>query len=274
MPRFAANVSFLFNEVPFLERFAEAAHAGFRAIECTFPYEVSAREIAEQLKEHRLELALFNAPPGDWAAGERGTGCLPGREHDFAASFVTALRYAQTTRCTRVHAMAGLVPADADDAQRARARSTFIRNLRFACSEAHPLGITVLIEPLNPRDMPNYLLTRQDDAHAIRTEVGASNLKVQMDLYHAQIVEGDLSERIRHWLPQVGHIQIAGVPGRHEPDIGEINYAWIFKLLDELKYDGWIGCEYKPLESTAAGLTWLYRLLDRRPTPPGAAPRS
>jgi len=273
MPRFAANVSFLFNEVPFLERFAEAAHAGFRAVECTFPYDVSAREIAEQLKEHRLELALFNAPPGDWAAGERGTASLPGREHDFAASFVTALRYAQTTRCTRVHAMAGNLPANADAEQRARARSTFIRNLRFACSEAHPLGITVLIEPLNPRDMPDYLVSRQDDAHAIRVEVGAPNLKVQMDLYHAQIVEGDLSERIRHWLPHIGHIQVAGVPGRHEPDIGEINYAFIFKLLDELKYDGWIGCEYRPLESTAAGLTWLYRLLDRRPVPvPGAMP--
>ena len=274
MPRFAANVSFLFNEVPFLERFAEAAHAGFRAVECTFPYDMSAREIADQLKQNRLEMALFNAPPGDWAAGERGTASLPGREHDFAASFVTALRYAQQMGCTRVHAMAGVGPADADGEQRARARSTFIRNLRFACSEAQSYGVTVLIEPLNPRDMPNYLLSRQDDAHAIRTEVGAPNLKVQMDLYHAQIVEGDLSERIRRWLPHIGHIQIAGVPGRHEPDIGEINYAWIFKLLDEVKYDGWVGCEYRPQESTAAGLTWLYRLLDRgRPAAvPGAAP--
>jgi len=273
MPRFAANVSFLFNEVPFLERFAEAAHAGFRAVECTFPYDLSAREIADQLKAHRLELVLFNAPPGDWAAGERGTASLPGREHDFAATFVTALRYAQQTGCKRIHVMAGLLPADADAERVARARSTFVRNLRFACSEAQAHGVTVLIEPLNARDMPNYLLSRQDDAHAIRVEVGAPNIKVQMDLYHVQITEGDLSERIRRTLPHVGHIQIAGVPGRHEPDIGEINYAWVFKLLDELKYDGWIGCEYRPQESTAAGLTWLYRLLDRRPTPiPGATP--
>ena len=275
MPRFAANVTFLFNEVPFLERFAEAAHAGFRAVECTFPYDMAAIDVAEELKRHRLEMALFNAPPGDYAAGDRGTASLPGREHEFAASFVTALRYAQVTGCKRIHAMAGVLPADADAEQRARARSTYVRNLRFACNEAHAHGITVLIEPLNPRDMPNYLLSRQDDAHAIRGEVGAPNLKVQMDLYHAQIVEGDLTERIRQWLPHVGHIQIAGVPGRHEPDIGEINYAWIFKLLDELKYDGWIGCEYRPLESTAAGLTWLYRLLDRRPAPvPGAGARA
>jgi hydroxypyruvate isomerase len=267
MPRFAANVSFLFNEVPLLERFAEAAHAGFRAVECTFPYEVPAKEIADQLKQHRLEMALFNAPPGDWDAGERGTASLPGREHDFAASFVTALRYAEVTGCKRIHAMAGLVPEGADAERRARARATFVRNLRFACGEALPRGVTVLIEPLNPRDVPNYLMSRQDEAHAIRAEVGAPNLKVQMDLYHTQIVEGDLSERIRRWLPQVGHIQIAGVPGRHEPDIGEINYAWIFKLLDELKYDGWIGCEYRPQQGTAAGLTWLYRLLDRRPAP-------
>ncbi len=265
MPRFAANVSFLFNEVPFLERFAEAAHAGFRAVECSFPYEVPAKEIAARLKENRLEMVLFNTPPGDWSAGDRGTASLPGREHEFAASFVSALRYAQTLSCTRIHAMAGIVPADADAEQRARQRSTFVRNLRFACGEAAEQGVTVLLEPLNPRDMPGYLYTKLEEARAIREEVGASNLKVQMDLYHTQIVEGDLTERIRHWLPHIGHIQIAGVPGRHEPDVGEINYAWIFKLLDELKYDGWIGCEYRPLSSTAAGLTWLYRLLDRRP---------
>lgn len=264
MPRFAANLSFLFTEVPFLERFAEAAHAGFRGVECAFPYDGPAKEIAAQLQQHKLEMVLFNAPPGDLAAGERGTASLPGREHEFAASFVTALRYAQTLGCTRLHVMAGVVPEDADAERRARQRSMFIRNLRFACGEAQPQGVTVLIEPLNPRDNPGYLLTTQDEAHAIRMEVGAANLKVQMDLYHTQIVEGDLTERIRRWLPQVGHIQIAGVPGRHEPDIGEINYAWIFKLLDELKYTGWIGCEYRPKESTAAGLTWLYRLLDRR----------
>jgi hydroxypyruvate isomerase len=267
MPRFAANLSFLFTEVPFLERFAEAAHAGFRAVECSFPYDVPAQEIAERLKAHRLEMALFNAPPGDLAAGDRGTASLPGREHEFAAGFATALRYAQALSCRRIHVMAGVLPEGADAEQRARQRALMVRNLRFACGEAQAQGVTVLIEPLNLRDNPNYLYSTQDEAHAVRAEVGMANLKVQMDLYHAQIVEGDLSERIRRHLPHVGHIQIAGVPGRHEPDVGEINYAWIFKLLDELKYDGWIGCEYRPQEGTAAGLTWLYRLLDRRPAP-------
>ncbi len=264
MPRFAANLTFLFNEVPFAERFAEAAHAGFRGVECAFPYDVPAKDVAALLRQHRLEMVLINAPPGDVAAGERGTAALPGREHDFAAAFVTALRYAQTVGCPRIHVMAGNVPADDADG-RARARATYVRNLRFACSEAAGQEATVLIEPLNLRDNPGYLLSTQEEAHAIRDEVGAPNLKVQMDLYHAQIVGGDLSERLRRFLPHVGHIQIAGVPGRHEPDVGEINYAWIFKQLDELKYGGWIGCEYRPLTNTVAGLTWLYRLLDRRP---------
>jgi hydroxypyruvate isomerase len=265
MPRFSANLTFLFNEVPFLERFAEAAHAGFRAVECAFPYEVPAKDVAALLKQHQLEMVLLNTPPGDWTAGDRGTAAMPGREHEFAASFATALRYAQTVGCRRVHAMAGLVAADADAEQRARQRATFVRNLRFACGEAREEGVTVLIEPLNPRDMPGYLLSSQEEAHAIREEVGLPNLKVQMDLYHAQIVGGDLTERLRRMLPHIGHIQIAGVPGRHEPDVGEINYAWIFKQLDDMKYDGWVGCEYRPLQNTAAGLTWLYRLLDRRP---------
>ena len=265
MPRFAANLTVLFTEVPFLERFAEAAHAGFRGVECLFPYDVPAREIAERLAAHRLEQVMFNAPPGDWAAGERGTAALPGREHEFAADFAKALRYAQALECSRIHVMAGLLPPGANAEHRARQRSTLIRNLRFACDEAASQGVTVLLEALNPRDVPNYFYSRQADVHAVREEVGAPNLEVQLDLYHAQIVEGDLTATIRHWLPHVGHIQIAGVPDRHEPDIGEVNYAWIFKLLDDLKYDGWIGCEYRPAQTTAAGLGWLYRLIDRRP---------
>jgi hydroxypyruvate isomerase len=272
MPRFAANLTVLFTEVPFLERFAEAAHAGFRGVECLFPYDVPAREIAERLAAHKLEQVMFNAPPGDWAAGERGTAALPGREHEFAADFAKALRYAQALKCSRIHVMAGLLPPGADAELRSRQRSTLIRNLRFACDEAAAQGVTVLLEALNPRDVPNYFYSRQADVHAVREEVGAPNLKAQLDLYHAQIVEGDLSETIRRWLPHVGHVQIAGVPGRHEPDIGEINYAWIFKLLDDLKYDGWIGCEYRPAQSTHGGLTWLYRLLDRRKAAVAAVP--
>jgi hydroxypyruvate isomerase len=160
--------------------------------------------------------------------------------------------------------IAGLVPSDAEAERRNRQRTTLVRNLQFACKEAAEQGVTVLLEPLNPRDMPNYLYSTQAEAHAIREEVDAPNLKVQMDLYHAQIVEGDLSEKLRLWLPHIGHIQIAGVPGRNEPDVGEINYAWIFRLLEELRYDGYVGCEYRPRKNTQDGLSWLYRLLDRK----------
>jgi len=264
MPRFSANLTFLFDEVPFLERFAEAAHAGFRAVEFAFAYEYRIAELVAQQQAHRLEVVLINAPPGDYAAGDRGLASLPGREHEFAASIANALQYAQALHCPRIHVMAGVVPHGADAADRERRARTYVRNLRFACTEAAAQGVTILIEPINPRDFPGYLLTTQADAHAIRTEVGAPNLKVQMDLYHAQIVEGDLSEKLRRWIRDIGHIQIAGVPGRHEPDVGEINYDYMFRLLDELKYDGWVGCEYKPAASTTAGLTWLYKLLDRR----------
>ena len=264
MPRFSANLSFLFTETPFLDRFGEAAHAGFRAVEFAFPYEFQAKEIAARVHEHKLDVVLFNAPPGDHEHGDRGLAAIPGREHEFAASIVTALRYAQALRCPRIHVMAGVLPDGVDPSERDRWRRTYTRNLRFACSEAAAEGVTILIEPLNPRDVPNYLLTTQAEAHAIRTEIGAPNLKVQMDLYHAQIVEGDLSEKLRRWLSHIGHIQIAGVPGRHEPDVGEINYDYLFRLLDDLRYDGWVGCEYRPARGTSAGLTWLYRLLDRK----------
>jgi len=264
MPRFAANLTFLFNEAPFLERFGEAAQAGFRAVEFAFPYEFQAKEIASQLAQHKVEVVLFNAPAGDWDAGDRGLASTPGREHEFAASVVSALRYAQALHCPRVHVMAGVVPADADAEERERRVRTFARNLRFACTEAASENVTILIEPINLRDMPGYLLNTQAQAHGLRSEIGATNLKVQMDLYHAQIVEGDLSEKIRRWLPHIGHVQIAGVPGRHEPDVGEVNYEYLFKLLDDLKYEGWVGCEYRPARGTSAGLTWLYRLLDRK----------
>jgi 2-dehydrotetronate isomerase len=265
MPRFAANLSFLFDEVPFLERFGEAAHAGFRAVEFAFAYEYRIQELVAEQRAHRLDVVLLNAPPGDWEQGDRGLASIPGREHEFAAGISNALQYAQALSCSRIHVMAGVVPADADDAERERRMRMYVRNLRAAAAEAQAQGVTILIEPINPRDMPGYLLTTQAQAHAVRSEVGARNVKVQMDFYHAQIVEGDLTEKLRHFLPYIGHVQIAGVPGRHEPDGGEVNYGYIFKMLDELKYDGWVGCEYRPAQGTAAGLTWLYRLLDRRP---------
>ena len=263
MPRFAANLTFLFNEVAFPERFAEAAHAGFHGVEFLSPYDYQPKELAERVREHNLEVVLFNAALGDWRGGDRGLASLSGREHEFAAEFEKALRYAKELGSTRLHVMAGLCPDDAPADERERRRRTYVRNLRFAAEEANARGITVLIEPINPKDMPGYFLTTQAEAHAIREEVAAPNLKVQMDFYHCQVVEGDLAAKFRRWQPHIGHVQIAGNPGRNEPDVGEINYPYLFKLLDELRYDGWVGCEYKPLGATHAGLAWLYRLIER-----------
>jgi hydroxypyruvate isomerase len=261
MPRFAANLSYLFNEVPFLDRFAAAANTGFNAVEFAFAYEHPAKELASRLAANGLEQALINAPPGDLKAGDRGLAGSPGREQEFAASFATALRYAQALSCPRIHVMAGVLPASVDEAQqRARHRSTFVRNLSFAAREAAQDGVTLTIEPINPRDMPGYLLTTQGEAHAIREEVGMPNVKVQMDLYHAQIVEGDLSTKLRRWVSDIGHVQIAGVPDRHEPDSGELNCYALFDLLDELGYKGWVGCEYRPRAGTLPGLAWLDKL--------------
>lgn len=257
MPRFSANLSFLYTELPFLDRFAAAARDGFRAVEFAFGYEFPAAEVAARLGATKLEQVLINAPPGNLAAGERGLGALIGREREFAQSVATALDYAQTLRCPRVHVMAGVLNDRTTEAERAQARRTFVDNLRFAASEAARRGVALTIEPINPRDIPGYFLNAQAEAHAIREEVGAPNLSVQMDLYHAQIVEGDLSEKLRRWLPHIGHIQIAGVPGRHEPDEGEVDYRYLFRLLDELGYPGWVGCEYRPRNGTSAGLGWM-----------------
>jgi hydroxypyruvate isomerase len=259
MPRFSANLSFLFNEVPFLERFGEAGRAGFAAVEFGFAYDVPVDEIAARLAEHRLACVLINAPPGDLAAGERGIASLPGREAEFAASIETALRYANALGCPRIHVMSGVVPAEAHEAGRAQQRSTLIRNLRAACVAARERGVTVLIEALNPHDVPRYLFSTQAEAHAIRADVAEPNLKVQMDCYHTQRVEGDIAAKLERWLADIGHIQIAGVPGRHEPDVGEIHYEWLFRRIDALGYDGWVGCEYRPLRDTHTGLAWRQR---------------
>jgi hydroxypyruvate isomerase len=254
MPKFAANLTMMFTEVPFPERFAAAARAGFKAVEFLFPYDHSPREVAQWLQENDLQNALFNLPPGDWAAGERGLASLPGREADFRASVDRALEYALALGTPRLHAMAGLLPAGAD---RDAHRRTYIDNLRHAARELAPHGRTLLIEPINPRDMPGYFLNSQADAHAVREAVGEPNLLVQMDFYHAQIVEGDLATTLRKHFAGIGHVQIAGVPDRHEPDDGEVNYAYLFRLLDELGYSGWVGCEYRPRGKTEAGLGWL-----------------
>ena len=259
MPQFAANLSMMYAEHPFLDRFGAAAADGFTAVEYLFPYAHTQHDLALRLHDHGLRQVLFNAPPGAFDAGERGIASLPGREDEFRRGFVEqALPYAQALKCPRIHVMAGLVT---DDGQRKTRRETYVRNLRHATTEAARQGVDILIEPINTRDIPGFFLNRQDDAHAILAEVGAPNLKVQMDLYHCQIVEGDVASKIRQYLPtgRVGHFQIAGVPERHEPDIGEINYPYLFRLVDELGYAGWIGCEYRPRGRTSDGLGWLPR---------------
>ena len=254
MPRFAANLSLMYTEHPFLERFAAAAADGFEAVEYLFPYEFSPEEVAAPLQRHGLAQALFNMPPGDWEGGDRGMGCLPGREAEFLASVHTALPYAQANGCERLHAMAGRVP---EGAPHELLQQTFVSNLRAACDLLAPHGITVLIEPLNERDNPGYFLTRQAQAHDIVRKANRPNLQVQMDLYHCQISEGDLSMRLQSHLAGVGHVQIAGVPDRQEPDRGETHYPALFALLDKLGYAGWVGCEYRPRAGTSAGLGWL-----------------
>lgn len=261
MPRFAANLSMLYNDVDFLDRFAAAARDGFQAVEYLFPYAYTPEQLAALLRQHGLQQVLFNAPPGDWDAGERGTACLPGREAEFREGIARALTYARALQCPRIHVMAGLVPQAVDPAS---AHATYVTNVRHAAEQAAAHGIQILLEPINGRDMPGFFLRRQDQAHALVAEIGAANVKVQMDLYHCQIVEGDLAMKIRQYLPtgNVGHFQIAGVPERHEPDVGEIHYPYLFQLLDTLGYDGWIGCEYKPARGAAPhatrdGLGWL-----------------
>lgn len=254
MPRFAANLSMMYQEVGFLDRFAAAAKDGFRAVEFMFPYAHPAVEVAARLRSAGLENVLFNLPPGDFERGERGLAALPGREAEFAASIGTALEYAEALGCPRLHVMAGIPGAGAD---RERCRATYVSNLRLAASRAAAAGRDVLIEPINTRDIPGYFLNRQDDAQAIRAEVGAPNLKVQFDLYHCQIVEGDLAVKLKRDLAHIGHVQIAGVPERHEPDRGEVNYPFLFAHLDAIGYAGWIGCEYRPRAGTSAGLGWI-----------------
>ncbi|NRT55318.1 2-oxo-tetronate isomerase [Sphaerotilus uruguayifluvii] len=265
MPRFAANLTMLYGEHPFLDRFAAAAADGFEGVEFLFPYAFAPADLAARLRGHGLAQVLFNAPPGDWDAGERGLAALPGREDEFRSGFLQALDYAEALDCTRLHVMAGLAPAGVE---RARLQATYEANLAWAAAQAAAAGRDVLIEPINPRDMPGYVLTRQDEAHRIVQALGAPNLKVQMDLYHCQIVEGDLATRIREHLPggRIGHFQIAGVPMRHEPDLGELNFPYLFDLIDEVAatcgWQGWIGCEYRPARGavaggTSAGLGWL-----------------
>ena len=256
MPKLAANLNFLFQELPFLDRFAAAAQAGFRGVECIFPYEAPAAAIAERLERDGLTLALFHLPPGDTVAGERGFGALPGRERDFVAGVERALAYALATRCRRIHALSGIWPAGRDKAEGA---AVLAANLRRAADLVAPHGIELLVEAINPRDIPGYFLNTPAQAVAILDRVERGNVRLQFDLYHCQIMAGDLAGHIRRLLPRIAHVQIAGVPERHEPDRGEVNYPYLLELLDTLGYEGWVGCEYRPAQATLAGLGWARR---------------
>ncbi|MFP5276540.1 MAG: 2-oxo-tetronate isomerase [Acidobacteriota bacterium] len=258
MTRYAANLSTMYREHDFSDRFGAAARDGFTAVELMFPYPYPARRLGKLLQEHGLRQVLFNSPPGDWNAGDRGCAAIPGREAEFREGFCKAVEYASVLECPRIHAMAGLMPQGAN---RARFRATYLENLAWAAERAAQAGVDVLIEPIAQRNIPGYFLNRQEEAHAIVAELGKPNLKVMMDLFHCQMAEGDLTGNLRRYLgarpSRVGHIQVASVPGRHEPDAGEINYPYVFELIDELGYSGWIGLEYIPKGSTSEGLGWL-----------------
>jgi hydroxypyruvate isomerase len=258
VPRLSANLSMLFAERPFLERFRAAADAGFGGCEFLFPYGETREDVAAALKESGLELALFNLPPGDWDGGERGLAGLPDRRDDFAESLETALRYAEKLPTPRLHVMAGVLDEQVDVG---RALEAYADNLRLACEAAAKRGLEITIEPLNLRDMPGYLLPNTQMAMQILRAVDRPNLKLQFDVYHVQIMEGDLTRRLEDLLPLIGHVQIAGVPDRHEPDEGEVNYAHVFRTLDRLGYAGWVGCEYRPRGWTEDGLGWRDTLL-------------
>lgn len=252
--RFAANLTMMFAERPFLDRFAAAAAAGFDAVEYLFPYDHPPELLKSLLDAHGLEQALFNLPPGDWAAGERGTACLPGREEEFRDGVRRAVAYARVLGNRCVHCMSGLVHNGAD---RAAALDVYVENLIWAAQAVGEAGLTLLIEPINTRDMPGYLMNRTDLARTVIERVGAPNLKLQLDLYHCQVSEGDLATRIRSNADISAHVQIAGVPERHEPDVGEVNYPYLFQVLADTGYDGFIGCEYRPRGLTEDGLGWF-----------------
>ena len=254
MPRFAANLSMLFTEVPFLDRFGAAAKAGFKAVEYVSPYEQALEIVKAKLDEFRLEQALFNLPAGDWAKGDRGIACDPARTDEFRESVATAIRYAHALDCPRLNCLAGIAPKHADAAA---IRATFIGNLRYAAAEFKKAKLTLLIEAINSYDIPGFWLNTSAQAIGVMDEVGADNLLFQYDIYHMQRMEGELAATIERLLPRIGHFQLADNPGRNEPGTGEINYAFLFAHLDRLGYKGWIGCEYKPLNGTVAGLGWM-----------------
>jgi hydroxypyruvate isomerase len=256
MPRFAANLSMMFTELDFLDRFAAARRAGFEGVEFLFPYDYPAAELRRRLDDNGLTQALFNMPPGDWQAGERGMAALPGRQTAFRDSVKKALDYAAALDCKLLHCMAGIVPAEVSPIT---AGSIYAANLTWAAEHAHPAGVKPVIEPINHRDMPGYFLNTQEQGAAIVAAIGAERIGLQFDVYHCQTTEGDVTKRMEKHLPVIAHMQIADVPARNEPGTGEIGWDFVFRRMDELGYAGWVGCEYRPAGETVAGLAWRQR---------------
>jgi 2-dehydrotetronate isomerase len=259
MPKFAANLTMMFTEVPFLDRFAAAADAGFEAVEFLFPYDFPPEEVVNRARTADVEVVLFNMPAGDWAAGERGIACIPGREEEFRGSVDKALQYALALGTRQLHAMAGIVPKGADPVV---CRQTLIGNLAYASQRLAGQDRTLLLEAINTRDMPGFVVSTQKDSHAICEATKAPNIKMQMDLYHMQVMQGDLATTLKRYASHCGHIQIAGCPERNEPDTGEVRYEYLFRVLDQIGYKGWLGCEYRPAGKTIDGLRWLRGFID------------
>jgi len=257
MPQFAANLTMLYNEVPFLERFERAAISGFKAVEFLFPYAYEAAEIKNLLEKHHLKLVLHNLPAGDWDAGERGIACHPDRIEEFRTGVAKAIEYATYLNVAQVNCLAGKAPAGVDTKQ---VHDTFVSNLKYAAEQLKRVNIKLLIEPINTFDIPGFYLSKTQQAIDIMDEVGSDNLYLQYDIYHAQRMEGELSNTIEKNLSKIAHIQLADNPGRNEPGTGEIHYPYLFKMLDRIGYQGWIGCEYKPATTTEAGLSWMQKL--------------
>ena len=260
MPKFSANLSMLFQEHDFLDRFDAAARAGFKGVEYLGPYDHPAETVAARLKKNGLSQVLFNVPSGNWAGGERGIAVLPERVDEFRAGVDKAIAYARALGCGQVNCLAGIAPAGAD---RAKLEETFVANLKFAAEQLGQAGIKLLIEPINTRDIPGFFLTNTRQGLDILEKVGSGNLYLQYDIYHMQIMEGDLARTIEANLPRIAHIQLADNPGRHEPGTGEINYPFLYEFIDRIGYPGWIGAEYKPNAGTEAGLGWFKEFAGR-----------
>ena len=253
MPKLAANLTMLFGEVDFLDRFKAAADAGFRGVEFLFPYAYDAQALKQRLRDHKLVQALHNLPAGNWAGGERGIACLPGREEEFKAGVAQAIAYANALECDRVNCLAGILPQTVEPSA---ARATLVANLQYAAPLLKAAGIKLLIEPINTRDVPGFFLSGTGQAIEIIEAVGSDNLWLQYDIYHMQIMEPPVAATIERELPRIAHLQLADVPGRHEPGTGEMDYPSLLSLIDRLGYTGWIGCEYVPTAKTADGLRW------------------